>query len=74
MNASDPSAVDEPVSLKTASRTARLNKRIHVSSDPRLGKRSQVECENDLLKRLVADLVLEKALLTERLRELQAQE
>jgi hypothetical protein len=61
-------------STDATNRLGKRGKRIQTSIDVRQGRRTQTECENDLLKRLVADLVLEKALLTERLREYQAQE
>lgn len=69
----EPERNEEPTT-EPGIRAGRRPKRLQISNDARLGRRSQAECENDMLKRLVADLVLEKALLSERLRELQAQD
>lgn len=70
----DPAIDNGIASADTTSRTGKRGKRVQLNSELRHGKRSQVECENDMLKRLIADLVLEKALLTERLRDFQTQE
>ena len=63
----------QPVSRTRRERRTgpRRGKRVAPYGDPNATRESQLEVENSTLKRLLADLVLENALLTDTLNETQ---